>query len=504
MISAQLRRRGIAAFAIFAAIMVATATPAAAASPGMNFSSDKTPNPTVVEDELTIDEHDRAMMGDPLEYYNDAGEVTTLNASINSSQTTPVGLRFDKIDAEAFGQFPRIDAESSNWATWTAAENWTTSSESSSSVSVTEADADGVEKVSVDASVASTETATGTFGQNVSITDDPNKRVLTFGGNVDELTSGATVEVRLVDGDGDYRYADINASRAASHDAVIANGTGNGFVFQERVSNLPLAGSGDGTLDSIEQVDVVAVESDAQVTISWLDVERTGEVELAEIERDTDDDGDLETTTVTNYYEGGVANITALSTLGETFDTATISDLHVYEVEYPLSELTDEDEYSVNISSADVYSYPQKLELYADMEVPTALDLSHGDLTLEFNQGVPTERYKVLEVASGIDSSTGFGNVSDSQMTGKTGALSGQDTTAELVASTTAGTTYRIHAVILYQNEEIDEIQDTSGGVGPTGTSSGGFFSTIFGKVAGVAAMVVSGLGLSRLFGGGN
>jgi len=504
MISAQLRRSGIAALAVFAAIMVATATPAAAASPALNFSSDKTPNPTIVEDELTVHEHDRAQMGDPLEYYNDAGEVTSFNASVNSSQTTPLGVRFDKVDAEAFAQFPRTDAESDNWATWTAASNWTTSSGASSSVSVTDGDTDGVERVTVDASVASSETATATFGTNVSLTSDPNKRVLTFGGNVDDLASGATVEVRVVDGDGDYRYADINTSRAASDEAVIANATGTSLVFQERVSNLPLGGNGDGTLDAIQQIDVVASDADAQVTISWLDADRKGEVDLAEIERDTDDDGDLETTTVSNIYEGGVTNITALSTLGDTFDTASINDLSVYNVSYALEDVTDASEYSVNFSSAEAYNYPEKLELYADLQVPTAIDISHGDLALEFDQGLINERYAVLEVGSGVDSSTGFGNASDSAMTGMTGALSGQDTTAELVSSATADTNYRFHAVVLYQTEEVDSVQGSAGGMGPTGSGGGGFFSSLFGQIVGVAAAVGGAFGISRYFGGGS
>jgi len=502
--SRQLRRSGIVAFAVLATLMVAAATPATAAAPALNFSDDKTPNPTVVEDELTVHEHDRSMMDGPLQYYNDAGEVTSLNATVNTSQTTPVGLRWDKVDAEPFAQFPRMDSEGDNAATWAKASDWTTSSGASSSVSVAEADAGGVEKVSIDATVASGETATATFASNVSITEDPKKRVLTFGGNVDTLASGATIDVRLVDGDGDYRYANISTSELASDETVIANGTGTGFVFQERVSNLPLAGSGDGALDSIQQIDVVAAENDGAVTISWLDADRKGEVELAEVERDTDGDGDLETTTATELYEGGVTNITSLSTLGETFDTASINDLHVYDVEYPLSELTDEEEYSVNFSSADAYSYPEKLELYADMEVQTAIDISHGDLELEFNQGLPTERYKVLEVAEGIDSSTDFGNASDSAMTGKTGALSGDGSTIELVSSATADTTYRIHALILYQTEEVEDMQASGPAAGPTGSSGGGFFSNLYGQIAGVAAMVVGGLGLSRLFGGGN
>lgn len=123
---------------VIASPVLGTAT----ATPGVNFSSETAPNPTAVEDELTIVTHNRGEMDPPLEYYNDSGEITSLPATVNQSQETPVGVRFDKIDADRYTLFLRADGEVENSATWTVASDWTTSSGASSLVSVT--DADGV------------------------------------------------------------------------------------------------------------------------------------------------------------------------------------------------------------------------------------------------------------------------------------------------------------------------------------------------------------------------
>jgi hypothetical protein len=76
------------ALTLIASPALGTATPV----PGVNFTSEKAPNPTAVEDELTIVTHDRGEMNAPLEYYNDSGEITTLPATVNQSQDTPVGV----------------------------------------------------------------------------------------------------------------------------------------------------------------------------------------------------------------------------------------------------------------------------------------------------------------------------------------------------------------------------------------------------------------------------
>lgn len=494
------------ALAVFMALLVAMTAPGAAATgPALNFDSDKTPNPTIVEDELVVDEHDMGDMSSPLEYYDDSGEVSELPADYNDSEETPLGVRFDRVDADAYTLFPRIDGESDNSANWTVASDWTTATSDSTNVteSVSEADTEGIDLVEFTTSgMGAGDTATATFSENVSITSDANKRVLMWAGSVDSLSG--TVEVRAVDSDGDYHYAEINSSADASDDDIIANGTGTSLVFQERLSELPLAGSGDGTLDEIQKVEIVAVDGDATVTTAGLDLESKSTETIADIERDTDGDGDLETTTAEEIYEGGKTNVTGLDSLGPWYDTATISDLSVYEVRYAFAELSDSEEYSVETSDADAYQYPKKLEIYGDMEVPSAIDLSHGALTLEFEQGLVTERYKTLEVASDVDSSEDWGNFTGtSDMVDKTGSLSGDGDTAELVASPSADTNYRVHGVVVLQNDEVDEVLDTSGAQGPTG-SEGGIFSSLWGQIVGLVAAAAGAVGLGRVLDGGS
>ncbi len=497
-------RKPILAVFLALTLIASPALGTASAAPGVNFTSEKAPNPTFVEDELTIVTHDRGEMDDPLEYYNDSGEIARLPATVNQSQDTPVGVRFDKVDADRYTLFPRIDGEVENSANWTVASDWTTSSGASSSMSITDADADGVDKLQFAAMVASTETATATLSDNVSITTDANKRVMTGVLNVDTLDG--TAELRAVDADGDYRYAELNSSRDASNEAVVANSTGNGIVFQQRMSDLPMGGSGDGTFDGIQKVEIVGLDNDVTVTVAGLDLGTKSTDTLGEIQRDTDNDGDLETTSVTDYYEGGVAKLTGLDTMGSAFDNAVITDLKVYDVHYQFADLTDSDEYWTEFSSADDYNYPQKLELYGDMEVPSAIDIIHGTISLEFEQGLVESRYVVAEVATGADTDEEFGNLTDEDgaYSSVTSSFGSQGSTATFIADASADTNHRVHMVVLLQNEEADTLQDTSMTGGPTDTSSGGFFSNIWGQITGVVAAIAGAVGLSRLVGGGS
>jgi hypothetical protein len=468
--------------------------PAAAATPMLNFDDDRAPNPTITEDVVTISKHDVGEMDGPLDYYDDEGEVASLPATYNMSQDTPVGVRFDKVAASAFNQFPRIDGENGNSANWTDSTHWTTNADAS----VTDADTADLERVEVDLTAAG---GNATLAKNVSITSDAEKRVLMFVGSVDALGGSTEVQVRAVDGDGDYRYANISSSAMGKASGTIANKTGNGFVFQERLSDLPMAGSGDSTMDGIQRIEIVATGGSGTMTITGLDVDRKSTIDIAEIERDTDGDGEDETVVFEDYWEGGTAKLTGLDTLGETFDSAEIMDLEVYDVHYRLADLTDESEYMVEFSSADEYSYPEQVELYADLEVPSAIDLTHGSLSLDFSQGLPGERYVVAEVAEDVDSAEPFGNLSDDDYTNVVSSIDEQGAEHVLDASVSADQTYRVHMTILLQSEEVDDLQSSGMSGGPLG-GGGGFFSTIYGQIAGLVAAVAGAIGLNRLRGG--
>lgn len=490
-----------ALLALFVAFTVVSTpiTGSVAASPAINFDSEDAPNPEITEDAVTIATHDMSDMSGPLDYYNDSGTVETLPATVNQSQETPLGVRFDKIDADRYDLFPRIDGETGNNANWTDTTEWTTTSGASSSVSVNDADAHGIDRVEVASTVATGETATATLSKDVSITSDPNKRVMFGVVNVDNLASGSSVELRVTDSDGDYRYATISSSSTASNSDVIASSTGNGYVFSERVGNLPIAGTGDGTLDGIQSVDIVTSENDATVTLSGLDLDKKTETNLADIERDTDGDGELETTTIKDYYEGGEARITGLDSLGSDYSNAQINDLTVYDVSYALSDLSDSESYDVEFTTGGTeYSYPAKVEIYADLEAPTAIDVSHGSLALEFNQSFIGERYKTVELASGASSSTDFVNSTYSDVSG---SLTGEDTTATLSNSVSSGDIERLHMVIVLQDDEVEDLR-AGGAMGPTGSESGGFFSTLTGQITGLVAAIATALGIGRFAGG--
>jgi hypothetical protein len=484
-------RRSIFAVGLAALVLLSAVGPALAA-PGLNFTDDRSPNPYVHSDTETISAHDLGEMDSPLELYDDEGEVTELPATYNQSQDTPFGVRWDNVEADAYRMFPRVDGETDNGASWTETGQWTTGA----NAAVSEGDANGVEKVTVDATGAG---GNATFAQNVSISSDADKRVAMAVMNVDSLGGSAEVQLRFTDGDGDYRYANISSGENANDSHVIANSTGNGYVFQERLSNLPMAGSGDDTLDGIQRVEVVSVGDTSKVTIAGLDVERKSTIDFGTIERDTDSDGDLETHTFEDYYEGGVAKLTEYE-FGSQFDSATLHDFEVYDVRYQFSDLADSDEYSVEFRDSSDSSYANELEIHGDIQAPNYIDLSHGTLEVRTEQGLIADRYGTVEIASDVADDTAIGDLNESDYTSKLSSMGEKGDEITLLGSATGDTTYRVHMVVYLKSGEVGDLQ-ASGAMGPTG-SGGGFFSTFVGQVTGLIGAVVGFLGLRRFFGG--
>lgn len=475
-------------------VSTVAAAPLAAAAPGLNFTDDRAPNPYIHSSEETISAHDMGEMDSPLEVYDDNGDVTELPATYNESQETPFGQRMDKIDAERYYLFPRIDSETENGASWTETGQWTTNADAS----VSDADADGVEKVTVDATAAG---GNATFAENVSITQDPDKRVMFAVVNVDTLNT-AEVQIRATDSDGDYRYVNISASESAEDSHVVANQTGNGFVIQERLANLPMGGSGDGNLDDIQQVEVVSVGDTSKVTIAGLDLDSKSTDDLVETRRDTDDDGDKEDVVVEDVYNPGEVAITDYDSFGSVYDNAVLKDFSVYDVKYRFSDLSDDGDYWTEFTDGSDSSYSNELEIYGDLEIPAYIDLSHGTLEIRTDQGLISERYATVEIASDIDSSESFGGLNDSDYTDQSANISDAGDTVTLQSDVSADTTYRVHMVLYLKGGEVDALM-SSAAMGPTG-SGGGFFSTLGGQITGLVGGLLGALGLRRIFGGGN
>lgn len=152
------------------------ATPVAAAPGDLNYEEDKTPNPYISADTVTVAEHDRGDMDSPLQYYDDNGDLQRLKAQINASQEAPLTFRADQIDAESYRAFPREEG-----VTAINASEWSTSSGASSSMTVSQTDGAtvaGVDSVKFDPTVATGETAEAEFSNFTAIDTDPKKRVL--------------------------------------------------------------------------------------------------------------------------------------------------------------------------------------------------------------------------------------------------------------------------------------------------------------------------------------
>lgn len=468
-------------------VALLVAAPAAAASgQGVNWNAEKAPELYKHEDVLTVAAHDRADMTSPLEYYDDSGEVTSLPAHLNETQDTPVGVRLDKIEADRYQLFPRVSGETENKQTWLNAANWTTSTNDATNVSPSLADADGATASGVPAVAFSAsgmgagDTATASFGQGVTITSDADKRVLMFAGSVPTLPAGSSVEIRAMDSDGDYRYASINSSADASQGHVIVNTTTTGIFYQSRLSNLPIAGTGDGAMGEIASVDLVMAEGDAKVNVVGLDLEGKTIVSLGETMEDTDGDGDDEPNTVENYTAGGELDLTSLSTLGSTYDSAVIHDLKVYNVRYGVSDL-DPSDYRSEFGDAEDYgAYDRDLQIEAPLKVPTAIDLSHGTLTLRGDQQFVNERYAFLGVHEDAAKDSNASSVNDSDYTDKKSAYSQKDDTHTLLSTgVTAGSTDWIQVTILLLNSEYEALSKPEDAVmGPPG-DSGGMFSNV-------------------------
>jgi len=150
-----MRRKLLAVAAMMMALLVVSATPAAAISVGdLNFGEDGAPNP-YVETDVTVDSYD-VDWGDDPQYEDDSGDVTDLPATVNSSDdvddlgtgaVNPYSYHVTDLEFEDAGAFPHDDEDASalnasEWSTSGASMSDTTTAPSVDAVNF-DASADG-------------------------------------------------------------------------------------------------------------------------------------------------------------------------------------------------------------------------------------------------------------------------------------------------------------------------------------------------------------------------
>ena len=476
---------------------------ATASGYGLNDQADAHPDTYIQEDRLTVETHDQTSM-DWLEYENDSDQLTEIEATVNGTDSgAQVSYRADMLEDSDLVKYPRVDSETNNSVSWSNAGNWT---ESSTSITVSDSDgstASGVESVQIatDGSLSSGASENVAYAEQ-SITSDVEKRYLQFVGNVDSLDSSAVVEVQVRDGDGDYVAAVIDSSRDATASDVIANQTASGVIYQEQLGQLSVKGSGDGSLDAIEEIRVVTTDGDATVTITGLNAQKKSQWSFGE-ERVQNSDGNWESQTVRERPTGDRIDAKSLQGFGDSFEDATVHKLQYLDVQYRMSDKPS----SVNATFEDAEQYPNFpaiLSVQYDRTIPTAYDLSHGSMELKTEQSLLSDRYLQLRYAEGVGD-TDAENISSDTWIDLSGSLGEDGKVITADGSVQPDTRYVVEIegkVLEEQQTNLENVQTGGGGFwGGSGDGGGNPFTSLYNWVAGGLVGLLSLFGLRQKVG---
>lgn len=468
---------------------------AAPAMGAMDFSADESPNPTY-EYDLEKAEHNMAWGAsdaDALTYEDNDGNNATIDGSVDSDAENPYSFVMTDVETDEFGAFPHGDSASA-----LDADDWSASGDAS--VASTET-ADGVDalEVSTSGEVAG-ESSTATF-DNFTIDSDEEKRFLQTGLDVESLDDGATVEIAAVDEDGDKKVATINASADASNDGVIADQTGEGWFFQERLGDMPTEGSGDGDFNNIEEVTVTVSDADASVAIAALNLDKMSQYDLgSELVQNEDDEWESET--IREIEEPGAVELESLSTMGSTFDDAVIHELSL-PVEQSAADLDSED-VETTFSEDDDNQYPNyygTAEIHVRNGLADAYDLSYSNVKYYDNQTLGSDRYLEVRYAEDVGDEE-FEDIGDEQYTELTSSYDDRGSNVTIDDTVMSGDTSVVSYDLRLTEDEYNAMQSSgdSGGSfwggndgGDSGGGSGGLLNWIgaaFATLAGTLAML--------------
>lgn len=463
-----------AVFALVAVVLVAVSGVATAATYALNTSAAEHPDTYHQADYVEIASHDRATMA-VLEYEDDNGNLERIAGFVNGTAADEtVSYWPDQVEEAEFGEYPRKSDETNNSASALDAGEYTTGGANASKLAVTQTDgatAAGVTsiKIGTDGSMASGDTAYASYA-NQSISSDVSKRVAQYVLNVGDLGTNTVVEIQVRDGGGDYVAAEINASANADDADVIANGTGDGIVYQQKLGELAVQGSGDGTLDAIEELRVVTTDGDVNVTFVAVNLEKKTKWDFGTA-RVTNSDGDYQDETVYEHA-GGRLKVTSLSTLGSWADDAVVHHLRYHDVQLRMQD----DPSAVEIEFTEGKNYPgfpAQLRVTYRQTLPTGYDVSYGDVDLLHHQPFLSDRYVTFRYAEAVGD-TATADLSSSDWTDLSGKLGDEGTDVTADSTVTPGTTNVLEFRINLLEDEETALQAQQGGAGGFWGGQGG------------------------------
>lgn len=471
---------------------------AAAAGGGLNYADGDAPNPTLHAD-TTVDSYDVAW-GDSLQYENDGGDVESLPAELNRSTdpdqlgngtVNPFAFKTTDIEFADAGEFPRNDDESDgNGASALDASEYTTSGASVSDTTT----APGVDAFQFQ---ASTSGDSATY-DNFSVSSDAEKRYVQVFYDIPSASGASSVTMTIKDAtDGDTAVVELYNSSASDTDAddVGAISTGEGKGLQVQVGQLDVSG-GDGTMDEIGSY-TISADGSATVETSAINLEKTGEWNLGTENVDTDtDDDDLETEDVTEAT--GEIRIDSLSTMGATFDDATIKGL-TFPAEFNAEQAPDDDVMAMFESDNAYPNWDSLGDIYYRLELPSAYDLSYANTQLRADQNWPETRYATVQYQEDAGD-TDFEDIDS--WTEVTSNFDSEGDSVTVDNTVSADTEYAINVQLKLTSDEASAMQATSGGgAGIFGGSGGGPIDTLLSIPGAIATAIAGFLGL-RMRGG--
>jgi hypothetical protein len=443
----------------------------------LDTTSEKVPDPTLqVHYQKSV--HNMSHSTDVLDYNNDSGQWVSLPGSLQQ-RDNPVALNPATLADEqlAYGTGENTTLDAGNY----------TLSGTTSKASLGDAADTGA--LQFDASNLSTgDSVTATYTLDSAISSDVGKRVFWAAGNVQELNG--TAQIELVDGDGDTVTYTLNGTSATSEAQVFAGDVGI-HTAQQKVMDLTVSGSGDGTLDSISKVRIVAMDGAVDMDLSTLTFERMTRTPYGTMATDTD--GDNVTEDVDVYEPQGMTEIKSLSTMPALFDDATLWNIDFY---YEEDGEEGDLQYEFDTDAGDEYNTHAVFKSFWSYDLPESSELTPLSSSIETTVVFPTTRlvdawyvgnagdssYAELDNSSAQnDLTTDFENAGDNATTTITSGLSeGQ-------------------RVVIYQAWTVDEddknAMTSSGGIGvPLDTGS------LWGYIMGLPGAIIGAIGVYGAF----
>ena len=508
------RRRFLQTAAVAGAATAASGSAAATETPtstsweagrgGLDWSSAYVQNPYIEEAALVRARHRMAWGADDealRAYEDDNGDKSMLPGYVPRDDTENVlTVRADKFDFPAATKFPRGetydgdgDGTADEEVTALDATHWTGTNSTNGTVSISDADLDVSDALTVSSSsVPSGETVKAAFS-DVSITDSPSKRFLQFVINVSTLESGATVEVAVIDDDGDEKVVSASPGADTTTASVFADATGDGYVLQQRLADLSTVANGDGAFDSIDSVEVRISDANATVTLTALDIEAKSRWLFGSYLANEGTDSEER---VKRYEPGsGTFTVTGLDTLG---DGLGHEDAVIHDVEQPFRYTLEASSYDYEYRFREATDYPGFSWLFdqrGKFEVPTAIELTHSGLTMYDMATVPANRYKEVWTASGIEDVAFDDLDDDTDKTYHGASYDSEGKEVTLISSATGATVYGYGASVLATDDDKSGAIDApsgGGGAAPAEGSDNGGTVLMFGGITATIGAVIA------------